>query len=116
MVAGDAAIEAVGLGPEDPLADIGAGIWSAWKLYKIYKIVRMIISTIMMIEEIFKEISKAVDEIGKGIAAVRELMNSPAPSIDDIMNTVEQRGTKFEEDKFWNPKLGATRIGLLPTA
>jgi uncharacterized protein YukE len=29
MVAGDVAIEAVGLGPEDPLADIGAGIWSA---------------------------------------------------------------------------------------
>jgi hypothetical protein len=116
MVAGDAAIEAVGLGPEDPLADIGAGIWSAWKLYKMYKTVRMIISTIMVIEEIFHKISQAVDGIGKGIAAVKEFMDSPAPSVDDIMNTVEQRGAEFETDSFWNPKLGATRIGLLPTA
>ena len=39
---GDAAIEAAGGGPEDPLADIGAGIYTAYRLYKLYKIVRTI--------------------------------------------------------------------------
>jgi hypothetical protein len=86
------------------------------KLYKIYKIVRTIISTIMIIEEIFNKISEAVDGIGKGIAAVKAFMDSPAPSVSDIMNSVQQRGTQFEKDGFWDPKLGATRIGLLPAA
>jgi uncharacterized protein YukE len=116
MVAGDAAIEAVGLGPEDPLADIGAGIWTAWKLYEIYKIVRVIISTITVIEQTFTKIAEAVHGIVQGIQAVKAFFSSPMPTLDTIKKGIEQRGMEFEKNGSWNPKLGALRVGLLPAS
>lgn len=116
MAAGDVAIEAVGLGPEDPLADIGAGIFTAYKMYKIYKTVRTIISVISAIESTFEAISKAVDGIGEAVTAIETFMNTPTPSLDDIKSDVVQRGATFEQDGFWNAEAGSTRIGLLPSA
>jgi uncharacterized protein YukE len=116
IAAGDAAIEAVGLGPEDPLADIGAGIYSAWRLYELYKDVKLIIGIINGIHKTFDAISKAVKAISDGVDAVKDFFSSPTPSVDDLKKDMEQRGAEFEKAGFWNPKLGALRIGLLPSS
>ncbi|MFJ9721350.1 hypothetical protein ACIRP3_01230 [Streptomyces sp. NPDC101209] len=117
MAAGDAAIETVGLGPEDPLADVGAGIFTAWKLYKIYKIVKRIITAITIIEEIFDKISDAVEAINQGVQEIVELVKAPeVPSVSSLVEQVEQRGFAFEKSGGWDATVGAARIGLLPAA
>ncbi|MFF4953112.1 hypothetical protein [Streptomyces chattanoogensis] len=116
MAAGDAAIETVGLGPEDPLADIGAGVYTAYKLYKIYKIVRAVITAITLIEEIFQKISEAVKAIQSDIRKISEALSSPMPSVGSLINDVEQRGFEFEKSGGWSSAAGAARIGLLPAA
>lgn len=116
MAAGDAAIEAVGLGPEDPLADIGAGVLTAWKLYQIYKTVRLIITAITTIEEVYKKIEQAVQGIVQGIQAAKGFFTSPMPSVADIKNDAEQRAVEVEKDPGWNSTAGAVRIGLLPAS
>ncbi|MFF4361646.1 hypothetical protein [Streptomyces sp. NPDC001604] len=115
MIAGDAAIEAVGLGPEDPLADVVAGFWTADKLYDMYKTVRLIINAIGMIQTIFEKISDAVDAIKDGVKEAMDFMESP-PSIGSLIDDVEQRGFEFEKGGGWSPAMGASRIGLLPAA
>lgn len=118
MAAGDAAIEAVGLGPEDPLADVGAGIYTAYRMYKIYKIVRTIVSIIMTIEKIFEAISKAVDTIRSDVQKVADFISSPSslPSVGSLVDDVEQRGFEFEKGGGWSPAVGASRIAMLPAA
>jgi uncharacterized protein YukE len=113
---GDAAIETVGGGPEDPVADIVAGIWT---MYKVYHIISEIISAIHIIEDIFRAISAAVQKLEGDVRKVIAFFSGPMPSISelehDLINQVEQRGFEFEEDKGWNPELGAARIALLPS-
>ncbi|WP_441246529.1 WXG100 family type VII secretion target [Kitasatospora sp. McL0602] len=116
MLAGDAAIEAVGLGPEDPLADVGAGIYTAYKMYKIYKIVQKIVNGIATIVKIYEEIQKAVDGIHKGIQAIMDAINSPMPTLGSLVNDVEQRGFEFEKSGGWSSTMGAARIGMIPAA
>ncbi|TBO56283.1 WXG100 family type VII secretion target [Streptomyces kasugaensis] len=116
MLAGDAAIEAAGLGPEDPLADIGAGIYSAYKLYKIYKIVRRIVTVVTVIEKIYEGIAKAVQTIASEAEKVTAALESPMPSVGSLIDDVEQRGFTFEKGGGWSPTLGAARIGMLPSA
>ncbi|MCB5908380.1 WXG100 family type VII secretion target [Streptomyces pinistramenti] len=116
MLAGDAAIEAVGLGPEDPLADIGAGLYSAYKLYKIYKIVSKIITAIKIIEGIYEGIEKAVKGIEEAVKKVTEALDSPMPTVGSLIDDVEQRGFSFEMSSGWSPAAGAARIGMLPAA
>jgi uncharacterized protein YukE len=118
MAAGDAAIEAVGLGPEDPLADVGAGIWSAYQMYKIYQDVKKVISVINAIEKTFELIKKAVETIRTDVQKVIAFMQSPMtlPTVGSLINDVEQRGFEFEKNGGWSPTVGAARIGMLPAA
>ncbi|MEU9113288.1 hypothetical protein AB0D04_16275 [Streptomyces sp. NPDC048483] len=116
MLAGDAAIEAVGLGPEDPLADIGVGIYSAYKLYKMYKIISKIITAINIIEGIYKAIEAAIKGIEESVKKVSEALHSPMPTVDSLINDVEQRGFEFEKSGGWSATAGAARIGMLPAA
>lgn len=116
LAAGDAAIEAAGLGPEDPIADVGAGIFTAYKIYKIYRVISAIITAISAIEATFRLISKAVTDISDAVDAAVKLFDSPMPSIGSLINDVEKRGFGFERDSGWSPSLGAARIALLPHA
>ncbi|MFE7312278.1 hypothetical protein ACFU7T_04055 [Streptomyces sp. NPDC057555] len=116
MLAGDAAIEAVGLGPEDPLADIGAGVYTAYKLYKIYKIVARIITAIKIIEGIYEGIKKAIEGIEDAVQKVTDALNSPMPTVGSLIDDVEQRGFSFEKSGGWSPAAGAARLGMLPAA
>jgi hypothetical protein len=116
ILGGDAAIVAAGGGPEDPVADIAAIVLDIWELYKIYKTVRTIISVISTIITIFNKISAAISKISSDIKAVEKFFSSPAPTVDDIKNDVQQRAAEFETNSGWNPELGALRVGLLPTS
>ncbi|MFF4506478.1 hypothetical protein [Streptomyces sp. NPDC001401] len=116
MMAGDAAIEVVGLGPEDPVADVVAGIWTADRIYEMYKTVRLIINVIGIIQTIFEKISDAVDGIKKAVHAAMEFLDSPPPTIGSLIDDVEQRGFEFEKGGGWSPTMGASRIALLPAA
>lgn len=116
LAEGDAAIETVGLGPEDPIADIGAGVYSAYKLYKIYKIVANIITAINAIIAIYHAISKLISDVPKAIHAVQAAFDAGLPSIGSLVDDAEQRGFSFEENSHWDPNAGAVRIALLPSA
>lgn len=114
ILGGDAAIETVGGGPEDPVADVGAIVLDIWELYKIYKTIRTIVSVITTIETIFKDISAAITKIQNDAKAVEQFFSSPLPSVSDVENYEEQKAATFENSPSWNPELGALRIGLLP--
>lgn len=116
MLAGDATIEAVGLGPEDPLADVGAGLYSAYKLYEMYKTVSKIITIINVIEGIYKAIEAAIKGIESAVKKVTEALNSPMPTVDSLIDDVERRGFEFEKSGGWSATAGAARIGMLPAA
>lgn len=116
MLAGDATIEAVGLGPEDPLADVGAGLYSAYKLYEMYKTVSKIITIIKVIEGIYKAIEAAIKGIESAVKKVTEALNSPMPTVDSLIGDVERRGFEFEKSGGWSATAGAARIGMLPAA
>ncbi|OKH99796.1 hypothetical protein A6A06_22245 [Streptomyces sp. CB02923] len=116
MAAGDATIEAVGLGPEDPVADVAAGIYSAYKLYKMYKIISRIVTGITIVEGIYKAIRAAVKTIVEGVEKVQEAMDSPMPTVGSLIDDVERRGFEFEKSGGWSATAGAARIGMLPSA
>jgi uncharacterized protein YukE len=117
MVAGDAAIEVVGGGPEDPAADVVA---LGYSVYKIYKIVRKIITAISVIETLIKDARKLAEDLAKAVDEIHELVASPMedPSVlfGDMLNDVENRGVEFEKNASWPPAYGTKRIGMLPTA
>jgi hypothetical protein len=116
-VEGDVVIEAVGGGPEDPVADVVASVWT---LFKVYGIIRAIVAAITDIQNIFEEIKSAVSTAEHDFHEVISFFSGPMPSISSLerqlINQVEQRGFEFEKDSGWNPKLGALRIALLPPA
>lgn len=116
MIAGDAAIEAIGGGPEDPFADVVAGFWTADKMYEIYKDISLAISIINVVEDIYKGVKDALEKIASGVEKVIALFSKPLPTVGSLINMVEQRGFEFEKDGFWDPTLGAARIGMLPAA
>jgi len=116
-VAGTAAIEVAGGGPEDPVADVVA---VAWDVYKVYKIVELCITTATVIVEYFPKIVEAVTKILDDIEVVRQAfaegkINSQAV-INSLLEDVKQRGFEFEKNGGWNPAAGAARIALLPSA
>src|SRR6266568_6574450 len=76
MLAGDAIIETVGLGPEDPVADVVAAGYSAEKMYQIYKIVRTIVSDVIAIVEIYKEIKSGIEKLKTDVETVIHSMTS----------------------------------------
>ena len=112
---GDAAIEAIGLGPEDPLADVAAAAWTAYRMEKMYKKVRVVIAAINEIINIYTEIKKEAAKIPAGIKAVESAISSPIPSIGSLVDDVEQRGFDFEKNKSWDPLVGVARMAMLPS-
>jgi uncharacterized protein YukE len=113
--AGDAAIEAVGGGPEDPVADLVAAAWTA---YKLYEIVKAIVTAIKEISKIFDEIKDAVSKIEKDVKIVIDALKQPldvSGMVNSLLDDVRQRGFEFEKNGAWNPELGAARIALLPS-
>jgi uncharacterized protein YukE len=115
-VAGDAAIEAIGGGPEDPIADIVAAVWT---LYKIYRIVSAVIAAVQAIIKIYHDITKAVQKIQDDVQKVVSFFNAPLDiqgHINSLLDDVRQRGFSFEKNGAWSPDLGAARIALLPAA
>ncbi|WP_225846507.1 WXG100 family type VII secretion target [Streptomyces sp. HPF1205] len=112
---GDAAIEAVGGGPEDPVADIVAGLWT---MYKIYRIVKGIISAIKAIHAIYEKIKTAVSKIISDVEAVIKSFSQPLDiqgQINSLLDQERQKGFEFEKTGGWDPKLGAARIAVLPS-
>lgn len=116
MIAGDAAIEAIGGGPEDPVADVVAGIFTVDKMYQIYKDISLAITIINTVEDIYQLVKAALEKISSDIQAVAASFSKPLPTVGSLINDVEQRGFEFEKDGFWDPTLGAARIGMLPAA
>jgi uncharacterized protein YukE len=113
---GDAAIEAVGGGPEDPVADVVAGLWTA---YKIYHIVKAIIAAVMVIQKIYDSIKTAVGKIESDVHAVIKAFSTPfdiSGEINSLLDQERQKGFEFEKTGGWNTKLGAARIAVLPSA
>lgn len=117
IVGADATIEALGLGPEDPVADVIAGVFTtAATAYTIYRVISVIITAINEIEQIFHNISESVEAIQSAVVAVSNFFHAPWPSIGSLIDDVEQRGFSFEQDTGWSPSLGAVRVALLPSA
>jgi hypothetical protein len=121
MLATDAAIEVVGGGPEDPLADLVALGYSVSQMYRMYKIVSKIITAISVIEKMIEGAHKLVEELGKALDGVKALMaaaskaaQDPSGSFHDLVTNAENRGVEFEKNGGWNPTLGASRIAMLP--
>lgn len=114
---GDAAIEAVGLGPEDLVADVVAGVYTeVMTMYEAYKIISTIINGIGIVQGIFKEIDAAIKKIESDIHKVEALLQKGIPSIGSLIDDVEQRGFEFEKNGSWSPELGAARVGMMPDA
>jgi hypothetical protein len=114
--AGDAAIETIGGGPEDPIADIVAGIWTA---YKIYKIIRAVITAVQAILAIFEKIKAAVQKFTDDLQAVIKAFQGGIDVneiVGSLIDDVKQRGFEFEKNGGWDPKLGAARVALLPSS
>ncbi|MEU1630864.1 hypothetical protein ABZ746_37600 [Streptomyces sp. NPDC020096] len=118
MGATDLSIEAIGLGPEDPLADIGVGLYTGYKMYKIYKEVKKVVTIISVITDIYKAISAAVAGMSKAIHGLKQFIDSPMtlPTVGSLINDVEQHGFRFEQSGAWNATAGASRIKMLPQA
>ncbi|RMI35479.1 hypothetical protein [Nocardia stercoris] len=118
-VAGDAAIEVVGLGPEDPVADGVAAVWTAARMAKIYQDVRMVVNGLEQVQSIYADIQKYSAEIPKIESELKQLWN-PAPwgdgSTTGLIEDVEWRGYYFESADGWSSKDGAARVALLPKA
>lgn len=112
----DAAIEAAGGGPEDPVADVAAGLVSVWKLYKIYKKVKAIIKGITVAEKIYDKINAALNAVPGEINKIIAEINAPLPTLGSLINDVEQNGFTIEQSSAWSPALGAARLALLPAA
>ncbi|MFI6045620.1 hypothetical protein ACIA8C_28605 [Nocardia sp. NPDC051321] len=116
MVAGDAAIEVVGLGPEDPVADVVALGWTAYKMVKIYEKVRAVVRGVTTIVTIFNNIEQAAKQIPDAISKVTKSVGNFINDDQSLTDYVEQRGFEFEKNTGWDPILGAARIGMLPSA
>ena len=113
--AGDAAIEAVGGGPEDPVADVVAAVWT---VYKIYKIINRIVTAVEEIMKIYEDIKRAVHKIEQDVPGVIAAFQAPLDlpgTIHSLVDDVEQRGFEFEQSGGWSPALGVTRIAMLPS-
>lgn len=114
-VAGSAVIEAVGGGPEDPVADVVAIGWDAWKIYQAVSYAITAINEIVkLIEKLIEGIKKLSKDINDLIDLLRQGGADPAGTARTMLDHGLNRGLEIEKDQFWNPKLGATRIALLP--
>lgn len=114
IIAGDAAIELVGLGPEDPVADVVAGVWTADRMYEIYKLVKVCITVISGIMALIEKARELVSKLEDDLNNILQVL-SKGVDVGDLINDFETRGFEFEKNGGWNPAAGAARIALLPT-
>jgi hypothetical protein len=116
-VAGTAAIEAAGGGPEDPVADVIAGGWDLWK---IYQAVSAAITAINLIVNLIGKLIEGVKAVAHSINELRNLIGEakqdPGQLAKDLLNQGLNSAGEVEKDSFWNPTVGAARIGLLPAS
>lgn len=117
-VEGDVAIEAIGLGPEDPVADVVAAAWTGYRAIKIYKRVKAVISAINKIYTVCNGIKKTVEKVSEAKKQLESILtdNSPWPTAGSLISDVEQRGFDFEKDGSWDPTAGVARVAMLPSA
>lgn len=113
-VEGDGAIEAVGGGPEDPVVDVVAGLWTMWK---VHTIIKGMIFGIKEIHKIFGQIKAAVSKIEADITAV---INTFARfdvygQVGSLLDQERQWGFEFEKISGWDPREGAVRMSMLPS-
>jgi uncharacterized protein YukE len=114
-VEGDGLIEAVGGGPEDPVVDVVAGLWTMWK---VHKIIEMMVSGIKQIHAIFKRIKEAVSRVEADFTAA---INALAHGIDTdaqvatLVDRERQWGCEFETAGGWDPRQGLSRMAMLPS-
>lgn len=113
LVAGDAAAELFGGGPEDPVADVVAAVNT---LYRVYQAVKLVIDAVEEISKIYDRIKTEIENIRGTVDKVIHYFEEPLPSVGSLVNNVEQRGFSFEKDPGWNPELGVARIAMLPAA
>jgi hypothetical protein len=115
VAAGTAAIEAVGGGPEDPVADVVAIGWDAWKIYQAlsYAItaIHAIVKLIGGLIDAVKKLSKDINDL---IALIRDGSKNPGDVARTMLDHGLNKGLEVEKDQFWDPRFGATRIALLP--
>ncbi|MFF3569515.1 hypothetical protein ACFYXQ_17235 [Nocardia jiangxiensis] len=117
-VEGDVAIEAIGLGPEDPVADVVAAAWTGYRAIKIYKRVKAVLSAVNKIYTVYNGIKKTVEKVSEAKKQLESLLsdNSPWPTAGSLISDVEQRGFDFEKDGSWDPTAGVARVAMLPSA
>jgi|GEM_PF-3099420 len=128
MIAGDAVIETVGLGPEDPVADAVAGVFTAEKMLKVYQAVHLVVSGVAEIIKLYKEIKSAAEKLTKDIEkAYNSISQGGWPSVGSVVADVESKGFDFERSGSsssggsggggdWVALAGVARIGVLPQA
>jgi len=117
-IAVDAAVEVLGGGPEDPVADAVDAVWTASRMAKLYEDVRMVVNGIEQVDNYYKLIQKAVEEVKSTMEKMQQDKNSPAwgdQSAGGLTQDVEQRGFDFEKQDGWSAKDGVSRTGYLAT-
>ncbi len=115
--AGTAAIEVVGGGPEDPVADVLAAGWDAYQGYRMYRTVRRIAATLVTIDGLIRGVRHAVAGLGRGLhelALLREASADPGRLARDLLDRGLDRSYEIERQAAWDPRYGALRVALLP--
>ncbi len=115
-VAVDAAVEVAGGGPEDPVADVIDGVWTAARMAKLYQDVRMVVNGIEQVQSYYQQIQKVAQEVKSMNEKLHQ--NSPAwgnQSAGSLVQDVEQHGFDFEKQSGWSARDGVSRTGYLAT-
>ncbi|MBY8857952.1 hypothetical protein K7711_15815 [Nocardia sp. CA2R105] len=109
----DGAVEVIGGGPEDPLADIVAGLFTAAQAVQIYKDVRMVVNVIEQIDNYYNLIKETVEEVKSVVEKMQHPDFSGNQSVGSLIRDVEQHGFDFEKQGGWTPEDGTSRTGYL---
>ncbi|MQY19043.1 hypothetical protein [Nocardia macrotermitis] len=116
MLAVDAAIEVVGGGPEDPLADIAVLAYDAKQMYEIYKLVREVVKDVITIVELYNKIKTVIETLKSSVEKAYSSFSGPMPTVGSVISDVETKGFDFEKSGSWNSTTGVARIAILPSA
>ena len=111
-------IEAAGLGPEDPVADVIAAISAVHDMYKALKaavlVVKAIIFLINKLAGQIQGIADRVHRIATIVSTVHDLVADPSGTTKDLLSQGAQTTVDLEHTTAWDPVKGAVRIALLP--
>ncbi|MCC9312411.1 WXG100 family type VII secretion target [Kitasatospora sp. RB6PN24] len=116
---GDAVIEGVGLGPEDPVADVIAAGFTGFMAYQLYDLVSEVASDIENISKYYDQMKDALKTLQGDVHKVIDELTGPTDisgMVGSLIDQEEQRGFDFEKNGGWSPAAGASRIAMLPAA